>query len=985
MALPILFVFNVGLASANEPSNPNIDYLQNRNLPAASTMHPLVFSTFLTGEGDGKVFFSDIATDHLGRTILMGGTNSTSLPVSQGAAQSSLGGNWDAVIAILGSDGSSLEYLSYLGGSENDTGRAIWTDGLGSIYIIGDTLSSDFPTTEGAYRRTAQGYEMFVTKLDADGTSLAYSTLLGGSGNEYGIDIAVDGEGRAFVLGDTNSTDLPTAPTTYVPTTMKDVAFVVRLDANGSSLDYCRYIQWTNADLPSPPWTRYCRIALDELSRAYVLGTYHSEYCSITSLGFLLRIDEVGRYVRTIYSLSWDGYGAWEDVAIISNRYIYIVGTVSTTELPLTHAPLAPVMSVSSRIGHQISHTPFVCKLDSAPSTSTKVVYMSLLGGSGYGWGRHIEVDEDGCAFISGTTSAVDFPVSYCAFQRVRAGGHSNSDAYLCKLSPDGSHVVYSTFLGGTDEESLYQFVLGHDQDAFVFGMTESTDFPLTPGAYCSVFTSGSTWMRFLTRLSSEHLNPPMADAGENMTIDQHEMVVLNGFRSLDDKGIVNWTWTIDLPGGTRTLYGPMPAPKFDEAGAFNVTLNVTDADGNWDIDCCVVTVRDTTPPTPLAPDVSVPEGEAAVLNGSASYDNVGIVNWTWTTGHPGGWVYLYGPIVNYTFEGIGKHLVSLRVTDLAGNNAVLPLNGTVTDVTPPVARAGPDRQVDQHDVLALNDWASTDNVGIVQWRWEFTYDGQIVVLDRSHPSFRFDTAGVYDLQLTVWDVAGNVGADAMVLTVRDTTPPIADAGPDQKVPQHSVVTFDGAGSTDNLAILGWTWSFNYDSTDKEFRTPTPTFRFDLVGTYVVRLTVRDAEGYASWDLMEISVIDIEPPVAVAGGNITIEWGSTVIFDGTGSWDNVGVQNLTWSFAYGKVTRYLHGWTRDFTFSREGNYTIILTVADAAGNTDSTTMRVDVRPKPSSEEPQETWWLWPSIIALILVVMTVMRMLQLYKVSERKR
>jgi len=170
-----------------------------------------------------------------------------------------------------------------------------------------------------------------------------------------------------------------------------------------------------------------------------------------------------------------------------------------------------------------------------------------------------------------------------------------------------------------------------------------------------------------------------------------------------------------------------------------------------------------------------------------------------------------------------------------------------------------------------------------------------------------------------------------------------------------------------------------------EFQVPVPTFRVDLAGTYAVRLTVRDAEGYSSWSLMRIVVLDIEPPVAVAPGNLTVEQYTTVVLDGTGSWDNVGVAMSTWSFTYAGTNTMLNGSMPDFRFGRGGNYTIVLTVADAAGNTASTTMWVDVLPGLSDEESQEHWWLWPSIIALVLVVMTVVRLLQLYGLNRRDR
>ena len=111
----------------------------------------------------------------------------------------------------LDATGSGLVYSTYLGGSDGDVGLGIAVDGAGSAYVTGDTVSTDFPTTAGAAQTTnAGGYDAFVTKLDATGSGLVYSTYLGGSDGDFGLGIAVDGAGSAYVTGDTVSTDFPT-------------------------------------------------------------------------------------------------------------------------------------------------------------------------------------------------------------------------------------------------------------------------------------------------------------------------------------------------------------------------------------------------------------------------------------------------------------------------------------------------------------------------------------------------------------------------------------------------------------------------------------------------------------------------------------------------------------------------------------------------------------------------------------------------------
>ena len=129
-----------------------------------------------------------------------------------GAAQTTSGGGFnDAFVTKLDATGSGLVFSTYLGGSADDVGFGIAVDGAGSAYVTGGTISANFPTTAGAAQTTrAGGDDAFVTKLDTTGSGLVYSTYLGGSGGDFGLGIAVDGAGSAYVTGETRSTNFPT-------------------------------------------------------------------------------------------------------------------------------------------------------------------------------------------------------------------------------------------------------------------------------------------------------------------------------------------------------------------------------------------------------------------------------------------------------------------------------------------------------------------------------------------------------------------------------------------------------------------------------------------------------------------------------------------------------------------------------------------------------------------------------------------------------
>ena len=183
--------------------------------------------------------------DGAGSAYVTGHTGSTDFPTTAGAARRPSPADFDAFVTKLDATGSGLVYSTYLGGSSADFGCGIAVDGAGSAYVTGGTRSTDFPTTAGAAQTTyAGGFDAFVTKLDATGSGLVYSTYLGGSDGDVGFGIAVDGAGSAYVTGVTVSTDFPTTAGAVQTTHAGDIAdaFVTKLDATGSGLVYSTYL-----------------------------------------------------------------------------------------------------------------------------------------------------------------------------------------------------------------------------------------------------------------------------------------------------------------------------------------------------------------------------------------------------------------------------------------------------------------------------------------------------------------------------------------------------------------------------------------------------------------------------------------------------------------------------------------------------------------------------------------------------------------------
>jgi hypothetical protein len=435
-------------------------------------LDPLVlgYSTFLGGsKGDGG---KGIAVDSDGNAYVTGGTSSPDFPTTPGAFQSTLNGTYNAFVTKLTADGSALLYSTFLGGSKNDGAYGIAVDGGGNAYVTGYTRSTDFPTTQGAFDTTHNGGDdVFVTKLNADGSALDYSTFLGHYGEYAGFGIAVDGSGNAYVTGGFGK------------------AFVVKLNAAGSDLDYSLRLGGSYTDYGSA-------IAVDGGGSAYITGATDSPNFPTTPGAFDTTYN--GGYDAFVTKLTPDGSalaystylgGSDEDdgfgIAVDGGRNAYVIGFTGSNDFPTTPGAFQTTLNGVFNA--------FVTKL--TPDGSA-LAYSTFLGGSYFDSGSSIAVDGDGNAYMTGFTRSNDFPTTPDAFQSTLNGSYN---AFVSKLTADGSALAYSTFLGGSRLDDGRGIALDGAGNAYLTGTTSSSDFPTTPGAFDRTY-HGGTGEAFVTK-----------------------------------------------------------------------------------------------------------------------------------------------------------------------------------------------------------------------------------------------------------------------------------------------------------------------------------------------------------------------------------------------------------------------------------------------------------------------------------------------------
>jgi hypothetical protein len=196
--------------SLNSFGDPTYDGFVSKINPTASGSASLVYSTYLGGNGDD--YAMGIAVDSSGSAYVTGATDSTNYPTANAYQGTNAGGDDDAFVTKLNPDGSGLVWSTYLGGRLEDSSCAVAVDALGEAYIAGSTDSPNYPTANPIQRLGAGGFDAFVTKFNAGGSALIYSTYLGGLHDDGGTGIALDAAGNAYVTGNTLSANFPTTP-----------------------------------------------------------------------------------------------------------------------------------------------------------------------------------------------------------------------------------------------------------------------------------------------------------------------------------------------------------------------------------------------------------------------------------------------------------------------------------------------------------------------------------------------------------------------------------------------------------------------------------------------------------------------------------------------------------------------------------------------------------------------------------------------------
>jgi hypothetical protein len=418
----------------------------------------LVYNSFLGGSDhdEGHAVAADIAGD----LYLTGVTYST------------LEGDADVYIRKISPDGSAFLYNVDMGGSDDDIGNGIAVDPSGSVYVGGYSASVDFPLQNAFQNGNAGDNNAILLRLDPTGTIL-FSTYIGGSYDDYGNAIALDTQGNVYLTGGTDSPDFPTSMGAY-QTGLKGNSdcFIVKFDSQGNGI-FSTFIGGGSDN-------QAFGIGVDAQGNSYITGEtdsdsypqvnpsfQHSRHGGVDA--FVTELSADGSHL--VYSTFAGGSGtdSGGGIAVDPAGNAYVVGTTSSSDFPTTNGVYQHGYAGGASDIFVLEYT----------VNGQNLQFSTLLGSHGTDDGNSIALDSADNVYVTGDSNSDQFPVTPGAVQPNRKAGF---DIIFSILNPTGSQLTYSTFLGGSGDDSGYGVATDPFGNAYLTGVTASFDFPVTPG-----------------------------------------------------------------------------------------------------------------------------------------------------------------------------------------------------------------------------------------------------------------------------------------------------------------------------------------------------------------------------------------------------------------------------------------------------------------------------------------------------------------------
>ncbi|MCC7429489.1 SBBP repeat-containing protein, partial [bacterium] len=447
----------------------------------------LDFMTFFGGNDDERGFGIEVNSN--GSVVLGGRTASTNFPVTSGSYSITSAGNYDLFISEMNSNGTALNYSTYLGGTSNEEGYSIAKDSNNSVYVTGYTSSNDFPMTSGTFDTFFNGgFDIFGIKINSTGNALLYSTFFGGTLTEQAYGMELDSQNSALITGYTTSGSFPMVAGSF-DTTIGGVVdiFLTKLNPTATALNYSTFLGGNSAE------TSY-GLTSDTNDFAYLTGytastdfpttanaydlTYNGDGSTIDA--FVTKINPTGNALSFSTYFGGTSNDTGYELTTDSNGFVFLTGSTTSLDFPKTQTAADTTYEGGSEA--------FLTKFN---QNGSGLVFSSYLGNQFAEAGRGIAVGTNGCIYVTGHTNVVLSPLPYKNLNEIN---HGNTDIFLSSLNPAGTKLNYYATYGGIDLDNqdfgnptaFYQ-----NEVIYFLASSESPDFPVTNNVYSTTYNGG--------------------------------------------------------------------------------------------------------------------------------------------------------------------------------------------------------------------------------------------------------------------------------------------------------------------------------------------------------------------------------------------------------------------------------------------------------------------------------------------------------------
>ena len=914
----------------------------NKSLPLI--IDPLIYSTFIGGAAydDGWT----IALDTLNNTYIAGTTGSANYPTTSGAYKTSFtgGGSFDAYVTKLNPTGTSLIYSTYLGGNDIDYGLGINVMPNGEAVVAGKTASTNFPVTSGAFQTSNGGgaSDVFVTRLNSTGSALIYSTYIGGNGTDYANHIKLDQNGNVYLTGLTGSTNFPTTNGCYRSYNSGSIdVFVAKLNSNGNSLGFSTYIGGSAYD-------EALDLTFDSSGNVYVVGYTSSTNFPVTSSAYQKTfgggtydglIVKFNSNASSLLFSSYFGKSGDEkifDIILDQNNNLIFTGNTTSSSFQAT--------SGAYQTSYGGTQDGFVAKMNSQGSS---LLIFSYLGGSGSDDPRGLVLDGYGNVYISGTTASTNFPVTNCSYQQSYGGG--SSDLFLTKMNSSLSDIIYSTLIGGNNADQLITDInLDRNGNVIVCARTNSTNFPVTSGAYNTSYSGGSDDVAVI-KMDMTYPSSSIYTGTLSTTTFCGGGTVSVPFSSSCPFNYGN-IFTVQLSDSNGSFNNPLTISSVQGFRAGTITAKIPDSLSSGSMYKIRVVSTDpfaigtqtsqniTIGPKPNA-DFSINDTTQCLLNNSFSFTN----NSTISKGNIALNIWNFGDGGNYT-------ITNPNHTYVTANNYNVKLV-TISDmncrdtITKKVYIDGFKKVAfdinDSTQCLKTNQFTftnKTSGVGTITYLWTVGYGNSISTTDASS-SYTYDST--YSIILRAYSDFGC--ADSTTKKVYVYPDPHVDFyinNPDQCFrKQYFAFTNHSSITTGSLKYL---WNFGDGDTST---SQNVQHKYNGIHSYFVKLWITSDHGCKD-SLTKTVFLRYSPTASFTVSDTIMCFNNNRFVFTNYSTIASGVLDYVWKFqdttyCFSKDTVHVFGWADTFD--------VVMRAISDWGCMDSMVKRIIVKPAPDAD------------------------------------